>query len=223
MNMRTMGLVHEISDKKLLGKLERVNQLSGLGMNVPGYFLVHDESTLRELKEEIMIKYDRMSLRTYSKTDEFKEFKCPFFPNHPVKSFTPVPGDSEAIVGLIDMLEEFVHKYYIIVSPPINPEKCLYAGNMITPVLGSDVVHTEFITGPGTVRDVETRGIALEIPRKGEIHYEEKRLIELEQVRDLVLRFPEENMILEWSVYSEKIGQENDELVFWEYRPLGMN
>lgn len=215
--MRMMGLVHEIKDKQLLGKLERINTLNSLGLNVPGYYLIHDEATLREFKEELLPKYQRMSVRTYSKSDEFKEFKCPFYPNHLVKSFE---NESGKVTGIVDMIDELASKYYVIASPPIDPEKCLFAGNLITPEWGDEVVHIEFIKGPGTVRDVEKRGIALEVPRKGEIIFEGQRMHDLERVRDLALKFPNSGQVLEWSVYSENVGQLKQDVVFWEYRPL---
>lgn len=195
-------------NKKLKGKLERIEEMSMLGFNVPEYFLVHDELTLDHLKREIFPNYTRMSLRTYSKVDEIKEFECPFYPNHAV-----LETDDQSLISIVD---DLVKKYYLIVSPPIDPKDCLYAGNVITPELWSNVIKWEFIKGPGTVRDVKTRGCSFVSNRREviEIHPD------FEIIRKMILGFPKEKQIIEWSIYNKQIGKDLNNIIFWEYRKI---
>jgi hypothetical protein len=200
-------MIHNISDKELQGKMQRIEELFRLGFNVPDYYLVHDKATLRELKEELFQRNERMSIRTYSKTDELKEFKCPHYPNWPVSE-------------LLEMIDDLQEKYFILASPPIDPQKALFAGNVVTPAYGEEDVVFEFITGPGTVRDVEKRGRTMIVKRKGEIHVDGERQECLELVRNQILKFPTERTIIEFSVYSENVGKMQHDTVYWEHRPF---
>lgn len=200
-------MVFQVTDKELLGKMERIAELSKLGFNVPEYTLIHDATTLDALKREIFPNYKKMSLRTYSRTDELKEFKCPFHPNTSVED-------------LLKLVDDYVQKYYILVSPPIDPAECLWAGNVITPKLFTDDVTFEYVKGPGTVRDVEKRGKSLVVGRRGDINIDGQLVTDIMHVRDKILRFPREAVIIEWSVYSNRVGKDKDTTVYWEYRQL---
>jgi len=188
----------EIKDEKLRGKLERIDEMWKLGFNVPDYHLVQDEESLEKLKNEIFPKYERMSLRTYSKTDELKEFKCPHHPNWPIESQMSTSEDQESVIGLLDFVDEYAEKYYVMVSPPINPAECLYAGNMVVPGYDEENVICEYIVGPGTVRDVETRGKSVVFKRRGPCIIDGSEIRELTTVRNQVMLFPKEKTIIEW-------------------------
>jgi len=116
-------------------------------------------------------------------------------------------------------------KYSILIDEePCNPHDCLICGNMLlTPygIDGSGTAEFEVITGPGTVRDVETKGQYICTHLRGyvrELGYDELGNA-LTIAKYEALKFPYwPHVIFEFGFFNHPTGWMKKPLLFWEVR-----
>ena len=186
-------------------KIERIKELRKHNLNTPDYILFKEISELRKFLRRKK-RGEKISLRTYSKIDEIREFQNPFFPNTCV-------GE---IMKYLDKMKDL----NIIVSKPIDPKDSEWAGNI---GFSQSKILLEFGKGPGTVRE-------LVVKKKPEYSIQtnlENFLMDIDipKLQEPIMFLSQsnislENRIFEVSIYNTLIGWKKEKIIFWEFRPF---
>jgi len=194
-------------------KYKRILNLKEWGYNTPKLMKIAKGTNV----DEILIKNlylfagnaNKMTVRTYSATDEILEFATDFFPEVPL---------DEAIKKVIDS----VGKYHVLFQEAINKETTLITGNI---ALKKDRTgFYDILRGPYRVRDVDNPPKNVEresviFSRLYEIHDLEMIKIILD-IKDIPFLVPYDGVIIEFDLHNEYIGENKDKLILWEYKPL---
>lgn len=192
-------------------KNRRLEQLYEAGFNVAD-FVCFPPGTLKDRTGELkafLEKHGRISCRHFHQ-DEKTHFKC------------PVKYDQTDLNVILSFCLEHNENFYTLCNEAINTKESLCAGNIL--VLNEETYFVEYFYGPGTPRDIESKG------------YDELKTFsrtvgqgtEGERPPDAVLRMafeakkfrPLDNkaFILEFSLYPYPIGKNQTHIICWEWR-----
>jgi len=194
----------------------RLEQLHNAGFNVAD-FICFSPGTLKYhvYKEEyqrlraFLAKHGRISCRHFHE-NESRHFKC------------PVLYDESDFEKILAFCLEHNQNYFTLCNEAIDPTKSLCAGNIL--VFNGTTYFVEYFYGPGTPRDVESKGPAgLKTYGKviGEPAEGDKPPAEVMRMVAEARKFrPLDNKayILEFSLYSYPIGRQKTNIICWEWR-----
>lgn len=185
-------------------KIDRVAEMKRVGLNVPDYTLFFDHKIFKKFLNS---KKDdeKISLRSYSKRDEIREFKNPFFPNTTVKEI------KKHLKSLKDL--------NVIVSSPINPEESLWVGNI--GFSSSSEFVLEAAKGPGTVRELTVNKKPSHIIKTNLQDF--LKDIKESELQEVIITLAQSgiylsNRIFEFSIYGSKVGCKKEHIIWWEFR-----
>lgn len=191
-----------------MGKVQSLKRLADLGFNTPKLVLELREGSAGEKVEQWLEFYGEHQGKFSVRTERDGERNCPHYPNWNITRLAK------------EIVKDIKNGYKIYVFEPIDPGDCIARGN-ICHYTGSKGVVVEWIEGPGTVRDLETKKVnnfhCREIePLKFAVPIEKWRHVAMVYIAQL----PElHNWILEWSIYDHPVGQLREHEVYWELRP----
>lgn len=196
----------------------RLEQLSKAGFNVAD-FICFPPHTLRGREEELktfLAKHGTISCRNFH-GDEKVHFKCPVEYEKTDFDFILAfclannEGNNEAKTA-----------FYTLCNEAINVQESVCAGNIL--VLNEHAYFVEYFYGPGTPRDIETKGPD-ELKTYGKV---DGQPAEGEKPPDDVIRMvwnarkfqalANKAYIVEFSLYPYPIGRNQTEVICWEWR-----
>ena len=199
------------------GKLERIEQLHGYGLNTPRLLLVPAGSTFdAELVERLQTAAggdELMTVRTYHPTDETTYAKGPFAPEVPVEE-------------AIRLAEEFARDWNVLFQEAIDVEETVLAGNLLLSASGQG--RYEALAGRHRVRDVEHPPPGATVLRESFARPEDIREPSVRELATRVLRSglleevtadADEPIVVEFNVQERPVGRLRDPLLLWEWRP----
>ncbi len=189
----------------------RLQQLHDAGFNIVD-FICFPPKTLAGREQELkdfLEAHKRISCRHFH-DNEKKYFKCPFLPDQ---------TDWETILGFC---LENNKQFYTLCNEAIDPKESICAGNIL--VFNEETCFVEYFYGPGTPRDIESKGPD-ELKRYSKAGGEEAEGEKPpKEVLNLVLQARQfkalENKpyIVEFSVYPYPIGRKQTKVIVWEWR-----
>ncbi|OGM98052.1 MAG: hypothetical protein A2915_01345 [Candidatus Yanofskybacteria bacterium RIFCSPLOWO2_01_FULL_41_34] len=195
----------------------RLEQLSSAGFNVAD-FICFPPNTLRGREEELkafLAKHGTISCRHFHQ-DEKTHFKCPV--KYEQTDFDTIlsfclannEGNNEAKTA-----------FYTLCNEAINVKESVCAGNIL--VLNEHAIWVEYFYGPGTPRDLESKGPD-ELKTYGKV---DGQPAEGEKPPDDILRMvrnarkfkalDNKAYILEFSLYSYPMGRDQTDIICWEW------
>jgi len=188
----------------------RLQQLYEAGFNVAD-FVCFPPGTLKDRIEELqkfLTKHSRISCRHFHQ-DEKKYFKC------------PVKYAQSNFDTILAFCLKHNETFFTLCNEAINLQDSLCAGNILT--LDSRNYFVEYFYGPGTPRDIESKGAnelkvytrSFGAPAQGP---EPPDIIK--QIAFLASKFKPVPgpYILEFSLYPYPIGKNQTEIIIWEWR-----
>lgn len=203
-----------------MGKITSLKQLAGVGLNTPELVMelpqfmpaaeklakwkswATDQIALKPITSEL----PRLSIRT----ERDGEIKTPHYPNY----------DFKQVASLIKWLAKDGYGIYLFSG--IDPKDCKLRGNLHISKSGIGIL--EYMTGPGTVRDLEksvpkATAIAYDPETKEKIFPGFKPPIEVDTVMLDYIKKDFFDWILEWSIYHVPVGTLRQHQIYWELRP----
>ncbi len=196
----------------------RLGQLSEAGFNVAD-FVCFPPHTLKGREDELkafLAKHGTISCRHFHENEKV-HFKCPV--KYEQTDFDTVlafciannEGDNEAKTA-----------FYTLCNEAINLKDSICAGNIL--VLNEQTFFVEYFYGPGTPRDIESKGPdelktygrTLGEPAKGVKPPDEVLKMALEAKKFKAL--DNKAYIMEFSLYPYPIGRDQTNIICWEWR-----
>jgi len=199
----------------MIKKIERINQLKEWGYNTPKILQIDYGNKYDKTLETRLKKFagsaKKMTIRTYSPTDEIGEFKTDFFPEIPT---------NEAI----KKVKNLVTKYYILFQEAIDVNTTAITGNILLKRDGTGLY--EILKGHYRVRDIDnTPPGAVLVSKQFESFInindmQMKRIVY--EVKDIINLVPYSGgVIIEFDLHNEPVGEKKEDLILWEYREYG--
>lgn len=195
-------------------KIQSIKELEALGFNTPNLLISLDKTLDREQRIDAwrLFKISRGDLNVSIRTERDGEYTTPHLPNISIR---------KADEKILDLIRD---GYVIHVFDPIDPLECLHRG---TVCFNGVKLVIEFLSGPGTVRDLEyspdVKHIELNPTRHAgfpgpafHIPHEAIWLAPAEAYCSELNRF--RNHILEWSIYRNPVGKLKQREIYWELR-----
>lgn len=189
----------------------RLEQLHNAGFNIAD-FICFPPRTLRGREEELrafLALYGRISCRHFHE-DESRHFKC------------PVLYDETDFEKILAFCLEHNQNYYTLCNEAIDPLVSVCAGNIL--VFNGTTYFVEYFYGPGTPRDIESKGPdelktygkTIGQPAEGDKPPEEvlRMVVEARKFKPL----ENKAYILEFSLYPYPIGRQKTNIICWEWR-----
>jgi len=196
----------------------RLEQLNRAGFNVAD-FVCFPPHTLRGREEELkafLAKHGRISCRHFHQNEK-EHFKCPV-------KYDQTDFDTILAFCLANNEGNNDEKtpFYALCNEAINLKDSICAGNIL--VLNDQAYFVEYFYGPGTPRDIESKGPdelktygkTVGQPAEGEKPPDEVLRMTLNARKFKAL--DNKAYILEFSVYPYPIGREQTEVICWEWR-----
>ncbi len=196
----------------------RLTQLSGAGFNVAD-FICFPPNTLRGREEELrtfLVKHGTISCRHFHENEKV-HFKCPV-------KYEQTDLDTILAFCLANNEGENEAKtpFYTLCNEAINLKDSICAGNIL--VLNEQAYFIEYFLGPGTPRDIETKGPdelktygkTVGQPAEGEKPPEE--ILRMAMNARKFKALDNKAYILEFSLYPYPIGRDQTEVICWEWR-----
>lgn len=192
-------------------KSRRLEQLDETGFNVADFvcFLPETLKSRTEYLKAFLEKHGRISCRHFHE-DEKAHFKC------------PVLYDQTDFDDILAFCLEHNQHFYTLCNEAINTRESICAGNIL--IMNEQTVFVEYFYGPGTPRDIETKGHdelkifsrTLGQPTEGERPPDEvlRLVYEARRFRPL----DNKPYILEFSLYPYPIGRRQTNIICWEWR-----
>lgn len=191
-----------------LTKFERIQAIGGWGLNIPNsIFFERNSKKLSRIRPT----KDHISVRCYTSKEDREFGRPPLFAHQPTKE-------------ILRKLPKLNQTYDLMVDlDPINPQDTLFCGNIrleLHSIDGFGICHFFVCRGPGTVRDIEQRGVTLECNLHGNCYWDGQIIPELTRVKFLLMRnCPYWNgLIYEFCVYPHQVGVRREPIIFWEVR-----
>lgn len=195
-------------------KLDSIYRLDSLGLNVPEILHYHPLTPTPE--DELKLKHvlaqeQRQGHRISVRTEKPDEFKSPFCPN------SDIPTARKFIDGVLG-------KGYEILICRGLPTNSLIRGNCVP---SSKSNYFEYLTGPGTVRDIDESG---RTPKTIDLRWGQypegvsqpvSSGLQLINSRLFPQRFELGNEVVEFTVFSKPVGILQNKEIFWEVRVYG--
>lgn len=190
-------------------KHERLSQLYKAGFNVADFACwAPGQLNPAELKR-FLKKHKKISCRHFH-SDEKKHFKC------------PVAYDQTDFETILAFCSEHNKTFYTLCNEAIRLEDSICAGNIL--ILNEETYFIEYFYGPGTPRDIESKGPAeLKIynrtvgqPSEGEPPPEQILKMAFNARKFKALE--NKAYILEFSLYPYPIGRNQSNTICWEWR-----
>ncbi len=196
----------------------RLQQLSDAGFNVAN-FICFPPQTLKGHEEELrafLAKHSTISCRHFHQ-DEKVHFKCPV--KYEQTDFNTI---LDFCLSNNEGTNEAKTAFYTLCNEAINLKDSICAGNIL--VLNEQAYFIEYFNGPGTPRDIETKGPdelktyskTIGQPAEGEKPPDDI----LHMVMDAKKFKALENKayIVEFSLYPYPIGRNQTHVICWEWR-----
>jgi len=196
----------------------RLEQLHQAGFNVAN-FICFPPRTLKDRVEELrafLAKHRRISCRHFH-ANEKEYFKCPV-------KYDQTDFDTILAFCLANNEGNNEEKtvFYTLCNEAINLADSTCAGNIL--VLNEQAVWVEYFYGPGTPRDIETKGPdelktygkTMGQPAEGEKPPDEVLRMVLNARKFKALE--NKAYILEFSLYPYPIGRNQTNIICWEWR-----
>lgn len=189
----------------------RLQQLSDAGFNVAD-FICFPPNTLLGREEELRVflkKHGRISCRHFH-ADEKTHFKC------------PVLYDQTDFETILAFCSEHNKQYYTLCNEAINLKDSICAGNIL--VLNEETYFVEYFYGPGTPRDIESKGpdeLKTYNRTMGQLSQGEPPPEEIRRMAFNARKFKaldNRAYILEFSLYPYPIGRNQTHIICWEWR-----
>ena len=197
-----------------MNKMKSLYFLEALHLNVPE--ILHyqgpepndaDALKLSHTLQAIQRHGGRISIRT----EKDGEFKSPFLPNSPIT-------DARQFLSSLEG-----KKYHILITKGV-PTNSIIRGNCV-PTSHSN--YFEYLTGNGTVRDIDEGGrsphnlvlVWGQFPTQ--LGSQTGSAIQMVNSYLFPKRFDVLNKIVEFSVFSKPVGIRQDKVIFWEVREYG--
>ena len=188
-----------------MSKGESLDFLKNMGFNTIDYQICRKEAEVVDFLKARKMDRVGFSIRTQKDGEDNKSnFKYPFYLGiKNEEQFAKISGE---------LLKE---GYTLIVSKTLDPEETVCKGTAV--INSPENVLVEYITGPGTVRQLEE-----ETPSQSNLYI-------FDSVRSpawlreifffMVEKLCKENIIVEWSYYPYPVGLLKQQLILWELRP----
>lgn len=185
--------------EKRLNKFERVKLLEQWGLNVPMSYLYRKGSSM-DFSAPVFERWgNRLSLRTFP--NEGLEFESPYYFDISVE---------EAKQSVPSLLAE----YNVVINEPINPKDAKLAGCIM--LQEGQPTTVEIARGPGViVRDV-TSGQRVDEMYTAQT-MQDISDPDIRQALSEAFKVPLSNIVLEFSVYTKRIGILKQPLIFWDF------
>jgi hypothetical protein len=193
-------------------KLKSLYRLDSLNLNTPE--ILHyqgPEPTEADILRVSHLLQSMKGKRISIRTEKEGEFKSPFLPN------ALVPDAREFLLRLVGK------GYHILITKGV-PTNSIVRGNCVP---NSSSNYFEYLTGIGTVRDIDESG---RNPKNltlvwGQFPNQLGGVVgsALQMVNSFLFprRFDFTNEIVEFSVFSKGVGVKQDKVIFWEVRKYG--
>lgn len=199
-------------------KHTRLEQLYRAGFNIADFVCFPPNTLVGREKEleSFLQKHGRISCRHFHENEK-QHFKCPVLYDQ---------TDWQTILAFcLDNNYGRNHEqtaFYTLCNEAIKLDDSTCAGNIL--VLNEDTFFVEFFYGPGTPRDIESKGVD-ELKLYSKSGYSpaegEKPPTEVLSLVQRARKFrPLENKpyVIEFSVYPYPIGRNNGHTIVWEWR-----
>lgn len=186
-------------------KIDSLIKLAGMGFNTPEFEIIRSTEDLERFRPF----WDTISIRTDLSTPSPAHIKLPFFPDQS-------PTMAKEIIGNL-----LTQGFEVIAARGIDPGRSLAGGKYLKDQ-GDEFI--EYFMGPGTIRDMESGKVQFQT-----LDLSYSRVFPLNQcpVELIAYREPLQRMraqaellrggfVLEWSIYSEKIGRRAERIIYWE-------
>jgi hypothetical protein len=170
-----------------------------MGLNTPRFYLVKTEEEVMDALQKL--PGPNASIRTYKVGSE-TESVTPFHPNRP---------KDEARDRALSLLKE--GKYSIMLSEGVGIN--LTEISAISKVTINHI-YTEYFTGPGTVRRLTEGKIT---PQKIDHWFGDSIDIDerIRRAHSKMFELKCNEILFEWSYFSQPFGTLNQQLIFWEF------
>ena len=184
-----------------LTKFDRINILKQYGLNVLPYTLFK-KGTNWDLVMKVVLSFpENISVRTQNPLGGLDVY---YPKNVNIQQQDALPN-----------IKQYLNDYDVLISEAINPDLCCICGNI---ALLKDQIILETVNGAGTL-DRLTRENKLD--NSWVVNYfnyrNEIKDVRLQKVINKVLNLPMRNIIIEFSIYREKVSIFNDDYIVWEF------
>lgn len=192
-------------------KAESLIRLASLGFNTPDFELLTSPDEISNHRKQFE-GWGKVSLRVDAVDPRLFSFNMSFYPNQ-------IWGEEceYLLRGLLSDPDRMV-----IVQRAIDPKKTWVAGKMVAT---EDEELIEYFVGPGTIRDMETGQVSTHIQyfnKFGRLP-EKSTPLAILGVMDVIYNLRKSCIsafkrpfFVEWSLYQDKVGKKNRNLILWE-------
>jgi hypothetical protein len=194
-------MVMQVSSPPLQNTLDCWEHMYRFGINVPRYFLVHDNTSLRDLFAEWVPQYDIERLKMF----QFDRQDCDVYKNLPtnIKTLTT------------DITDEHVKDYYYLAMPYIEEGDFVLCGYVKGPQPEEFEIEFGYREDHRIPYEDTDEVKIIKTDYRGQIAHPSQYFGD---VKRIVTGFPYSGVRMTWSVTTSRIGRNNSHLCFWDYQ-----
>lgn len=196
-------MVMQVTSPPLQLMLDQCDHMSRFGLNVPKYFLIHDDVSMHDLFNEWVPTedIDRLKMYRFERDSEEEEHN--------------LPTDIERLMS--NITSERVSKYYYLAMPYINQDEFIMSGWVKSPSVDDPFNISFGYRNDHRIPFEDDEEHPCEIlkfdPRKSIPHPSPY----IGDIKRIACGFPYQACKLLWSVTNTRIGRSNSHLCFWGY------
>lgn len=197
-------MVMEVTSPPLQAWIDQWDHMSRFGINVPKYFLVHDDVSLVDLFREWVTENDLDKIKMYRFERDSDEGKI----------------NLAASVDTLsrDLTQEHVKDYYHLALPYIDENEFVMSGWVKSPPIDNpfnlQFGYREDHRIPYE-DDEEFPCKLLEFDHRGSVPHSSQYFGD---IRRIACGFPYQACRMTWSVTSSRVGRDKQHLMFWDYQ-----
>jgi len=194
-------MVMQVSSPPLQATIDQWDHMFRFGINVPNYFLVHDNASLRDLFAEWVPQHDIEKLKMWQFEREDSDFE------------KNLPTNIQTLSR--DITDEHVKDYYYLAMPYIDEGDFVLSGYVKGPQPNEFDIEFGYREDHQIPYDEETEVKKMLTDYRGQIAHSSQYFGD---VKRIVTGFPYPGVRMTWSVTTSRVGRSNAHLCFWDYQ-----
>lgn len=194
-------MVMQVSSPPLQATIDQWDHMFRFGINVPRYFLVHDNSSLRDLFAEWVPQHDIEKLKMYQFEREYNDVD------------KNLPTSIETLSAQIT--DEHVKDYYYLAMPYVDEADFVFSGYVVGPQPDEFDIEFGYREDHQIPYEAEIECKVFKVDYRGQIPHSSQYFGD---VKRIVTGFPYPGVRMTWSVTTSRVGRNNTHLCFWDYQ-----